>query len=327
MDIIATVPTHFTPEKIRSIVNAGATILRINGAHSTCDAVAEFIIELRELQGDHVRIMLDLPTNKIRTRNLDDSIAFDRGGRFSLHLPSLNYPVLHEIVRVGDVVTVNDGRNRLRIVRIGDSAIEFEAESRGILGNNRGLIFEREIHAQGFPLFLERDLELVEIINDLRVDLVGISYLRYPEEKMKARTLIRDSASLVFKIETRVAFKNYRELLEPGDKILIDRGDLAGEIGLIHIPQAQDRLIRFAHRANITVYCATQFLATMVASPVPQISEVCSLYEILKLGIDGLQLSEETALGEYPEAAVRWVRRIEELLAEEGDIPHVAYAG
>ena len=65
----------------------------------------------------------------------------------------------------------------------------------------------------------------------------------------------------------------------------------------------------------------------MVTSPIPQISEVCSLYEILKLGIDGLQLSEETALGKYPEAAVQWVRRIEELLAEEGNTPYVACAG
>lgn len=327
MDIIATITPHFTPDKVESILNAGATILRVNGAHSTADVIAEFVAELRDIWGDRIRIMVDLPTNKVRTKNLDDPIAFDQGERFSLHPLNLNYPKLHEIAQVGDVVTVNDGRNRLRIVRIDGSAIEFVAESRGVLGNNRGLIFEREIHAPGFPLFLERDLELVEIINDLRVDLVGISYLRYPEEKVQARKLIRDASSLVFKIETRVACKNYRGLLEPGDKILIDRGDLAGEIGLIHIPQAQARIIRYAHRSDVSVYCATQFLASMVASPVPLVSEVCSLYEILKVGIDGLQLSEETAFGKYPVAVVQWVRRLEELLAEEGDIPHVAYAG
>ncbi len=327
MDIIATITTHFTPDKIESIVNAGATILRINGAHSSVAAIAESIAELRQFQGDRVRIMVDLPTNKIRTKNLDDPIAFDQGERFSLQPLNLNYPKLHEIAQIGDVVTVNDGRNHLRVVEISNGVIEFEADSSGQLGNNRGLIFEREIHTPTFPWFFERDLELVEVINDVRVDLVGVSYLRYPEEKMQARNLIRDASSLVFKIETRVACENYRGLLEPGDKILIDRGDLAGEIGLIHIPQAQERIIRYAHRSNVSVYCATQFLTSMVASPIPQISEVCSLYEILKLGVDGLQLSEETALGEYPEAAVQWVRRIEQLLAEEGDIPHVAYAG
>ena len=176
-------------------------------------------------------------------------------------------------------------------------------------------------------MFFERDLELVEVINDVGVDLVGLSYLRYPEEKVQARKLIHDASSLVFKIETRVASENYRGLLEPGDKILIDRGDLAGEIGLIHIPKAQARIIRYAHRLDVSVYCATQFLTSMVASPVPLVSEVCSLYEILKVGIDGLQLSEETAFGKYPVAVVQWVRRLEELIAEEGDIPHVAYAG
>lgn len=327
MDIIATITTHFTPDKVESIVNAGATILRINGAHSSVAAIAEFIAELREFQGDRVRIMVDLPTNKIRTKNLDDPITFGQGERFSLHPLNLNYPKLHEIAQVGDVIIVNDGRTHLRVVGISNDVIEFEADGSGQLGNNCGLIFEREIHRPTFPLFFERDLELIEVINDFGVDLVGLSYLRYPEEKMQARNLIRDASSLVFKIETRVACENYRGLLEPGDKILIDRGDLAGEIGLIHIPQAQERIIRFAHRSNISVYCATQFLTSMVASPIPQISEVCSLFEILKLGVDGLQLSEETALGKYPEAAVQWVRRIEELLAEERDIPHVGYAG
>ena len=144
---------------------------------------------------------------------------------------------------------------------------------------------------------------------------------------MQARKLIRDASSLVFKIETRLAYENYRGLLEPGDKILIDRGDLAGEIGLIHVPQAQERIIRFAHRSNVSVYCATQFLTSMVASPIPQISEVCSLYEILKLGIDGIQLSEVTALGRYPDEAIRWVRRVEELLVEEGDIGRASFVG
>ena len=79
----------------------------------------------------------------------------------------------------------------------------------------------------------------------------------------------------------------------------------------------QDRLIRWAHRHRVEIYCATQFLSAMVDSPVPQISEVCALYNILKLGVTGLQLSEETAIGKHPVPAVEWIRKIENLVVSE----------
>ena len=319
MEIFGTLgPSLLTESKLSALVDAGVTILRINGAHSDGPTTARMIETVRGFIGERARVMVDLPTNKVRVANLSEPIVFGPGERFVIHGFQLNYPPLCQLVREGDEVIVNNGMNRLEVKRADASAIEFCADANGQLGNNRGLIFSRELHGAGFPYFFERDLELIEVINDLKVDLVGLSYVRYPEDKDEALRRVRDPRSLIYKIETRVAWENLEKLIGPGEKISIDRGDLAGEIGLLNIPHAQDRIIRFAHRNRAEVYVATQFLATMEHSPIPMVSEVTGLYEMIKLGVSGIQLSEETAVGKYHVEAVRWIRDIERLVDAEG---------
>jgi len=321
MDIIATIgPAGLAQDRIDALIQAGATIFRINGAHTPAPAAVQIITELRRLAGSRARIMMDLPTNKVRTANMTEPIVFEAGDSFQLHPFQLNYPELHRFARVGDEVVVNNGLNHMRISALRDGTIELRADAPGRLGNNRGLIFTREVHTPDFPYFFPADEELIEVINDLQLELVGLSFLRYPSDKEEALRRIRRRDSLVFKIETRVAFANYAQLIFPGERILLDRGDLAGEIGLIHIPQAQDRIIRFAHRHRVEIYLATQFLASMESFPVPHIAEVCALYDTIKLGISGIQLSEETAVGKYPAKAIEWIRRIEALVHEEGNL-------
>lgn len=321
MDIIATLgPSLLTQAKLDGLIDAGVTILRINGAHSDAGMVASAIEKVRGFVGERVRIMIDLPTNKVRVTNLPQPIVFGPEDTFVIHEFQLNYPALRRHVRVGDEAIVNNGMNRLVVTGVGDQSIEFKAEAPGQLGNNRGLIFSREIYTPEFPYFFQRDLDLIQVINDLNVELVGLSYVRHRGDKEEALRRVRDGRSLVYKIETRAAFEDFHRLIGPGEKILIDRGDLAGEIGLLHIPHAQDRIIRFAHRQRAEVYVATQFLATMEHAPIPQVSEVCGLYEVIKLGVSGIQLSEETAVGKFPMEAVRWIRDVERLVNEESHL-------
>jgi pyruvate kinase len=319
MEIFGTLgPALLTEPKLTALVDAGVTTLRINGAHSNGAVTARMIEEVRSLIGHRARIMVDLPTNKVRVTNLGDPIVFGPGESFVIHGDQLNYPPLCALVRSGDEVIVNNGMNRLEVVRAADNAIEFRADANGQLGNNRGLIFSRDLHTPDFPYFFDRDLELIEVINRLAVDLVGLSYVRYESDKEQALRQIANPESLIYKIETRSAWENLENLIHAGEKICIDRGDLAGEIGLLNIPHAQDRIIRFAHRHRVEVYVATQFLATMEHSPIPMVSEVTGLYEMIKLGVSGIQLSEETAVGKFPVEAVRWVRDVERLVEAEG---------
>jgi len=109
------------------------------------------------------------------------------------------------------------------------------------------------------------------------------------------------------KIETKAATDNLQEIVQCVDMILVDRGDLSTEVGMLALPALQESIITQAKRNNVEVYLATQFLYGMQHSPVPLIAEAMDLYKTLKEGIHGLQLSEETAIGSYPLKCVQYV--------------------
>jgi pyruvate kinase len=316
MDVIATVAAPLDERLIESLVHAGATIFRLNGAHLSGPSAAASIRDLRRIVGSAVRILLDLPTNKLRTGDLAAPVPFRAGDHVALRPDQVNFPRLYQYVQPGDEVVINDGRNHLSVVQVNDETIVLRAQNDGQLGRRRGLIFSRLIQDRSFPLLFAHDRDLLAVCRAEPVDLLGISYLRYPEHKAEIREAAPAGAQFLWKIETRQAMQHLSTLVEPGDALLIDRGDLAGEIGLIDVVEAQRMVFHLAHSRGCPVSVATQFLGSMMQHPVPSLSDVHSLYETIALGAAGIQLSEETAQGDHPVGCVEFVRQVERRVHE-----------
>jgi pyruvate kinase len=85
------------------------------------------------------------------------------------------------------------------------------------------------------------------------------------------------------------------------------------EIPIERVPATQKRLIRAANHAGRPVITATQMLVSMVSSPLPTRAEVTDVANAVLDGTDAVMLSEETAVGRDPAAAVAMMAR---LLAE-----------
>lgn len=81
--------------------------------------------------------------------------------------------------------------------------------------------------------------------------------------------------------------------------ILVDRGDLSTDIGIEKIPRFQKYIIEKAPYFDVKVFLETQVLKNMETRPIPTIGEIEALYEIIKSGVYGVQMSEETAVGRY----------------------------
>lgn len=81
--------------------------------------------------------------------------------------------------------------------------------------------------------------------------------------------------------------------------ILVDRGDLSTDIGIMNIPRYQKYIVGKAQYHDVKVFLATQVLKNMELRPIPTIGEIEALYEIYKSGVCGVQMSEETAVGKY----------------------------
>jgi pyruvate kinase len=239
---------------------------------------------------------------------LSKPIKVTKGKCFTLTYEQTNFGDFHEYIKPEDVVWASDSTLKFVVKESGKKEITFFSESNGLLENNKGL-HVRGIH-KDIPFLFQKDLDLLRLASTLRVDFVSLSFVRNKEDIISAKELTGHDIKIIAKIETRSAVDNIQEIFEEVEYINIDRGDLSTEIGLVKVAAYQKYIVEKALFYNKKVFLATQFLKNMISNPVPSISEVVDLYNTFKLGVFGIQLSEETAIGQYPAECLDIISRV-----------------
>lgn len=314
--IIATVGPallHTTPLKD---VHSDQNIYRINGAHGSIEDIEKYILEIRSQVRD-AKILMDLPGNKVRTTNFENGyIDIEKDKAFSISFNQTNYQEFFQHLKIGADVWANDSifRFSVKAIDVETTKITFLSHSTGRLLNNKGM-HVRGIHAN-IPFLFSKDKKLIDLANKYKLDFVGLSFVRNAKDIQVAKKLIKNS-EIISKVETLSAVNNLDEILEEVEYILIDRGDLSTEIGLEKVPAYQKFIIDKALFYNKKVFLATQFLKSMEHNPLPTIAETIDLYNTLKSGIYGIQMSEETAVGKYPKECLEVINNLSKEIKTE----------
>ena len=209
-------------------------------------------------------------------------------------------------MKKGDIILANDSIFSFEVVEMNKSSIKLLSHSDGLLFSNKGL------HVRGIykdiAFVSERDRELIDIARLSRVEYLSLSFVHKAEDIRSIRDMIKKADThIIAKIETLSAVKNLNDIFQEVESVLIDRGDLSTEVGILKLAAVQERVVESAKKAKKDIYLATQFLKNMDAKPVPLISEIIDLCKTVKSGIRGIQLSEETAVGKYPVECVKMV--------------------
>lgn len=290
-------------------------IYRINGAHGSIESIEEYIMEIRRQIPD-ADILMDLPGNKVRTKDLPDGgITLEKGKCFEIPSYCFNYQEFYKHLKSGMIAWANDSIFEFEVVSADADKIVFMSKSEGVLINNKG-VHIRGIHDQ-IPFLFEKDRQLIELANKWALSFVGLSFVRKPEDVKEVRVLISGKTDLITKIETLDAVNNINDILPLTNYILVDRGDLSTDVGVEKIPRFQKHIIEKALFFDVKIFLATQVLKGMETKPIPTIAEVEALYSIYKSGVYGVQMSEETAVGKYVVNCVKVLREmIDEVLAE-----------
>jgi len=312
-EIIATINTKDVDKgKLRRFAKEGATIFRINSAFEGADSIQSKVKAIRRAIGDSAKILIDLPGYKVRALYLDREINFKKGLSFALNKEHLNYPHVFDLIEEGALIRANNGFNIFTVTEKKGERIVCAPDSDGVLGVGKGL------HVHGVPYratpnsLSNFDRRLIEAIKRCKVDYVGLSFVHDVEDiKYVERRLGCPGIKCIPKIESResVSYENLCRILRYSKIAILDRGDLAGEIGLESIWKAQRQVIDLSKLLNCKIILATQVLSCMVNNPIPTIAEIDSLYNLLSLGIDGVQLSEEISVGRYPAECLSVVSR------------------
>lgn len=325
--IICTIgPSSSSPEIIKSMIQEGMNVARLNFSHGTHEQHAEKITMIRDVAeslGKPVAILQDLCGPKIRIGLVKEpGIRLESGSTLVLTTDSMtgengkvsvSYKQLPKDVKSGDIILLADGMMELAVREIRGNDIFCTVITGGVLTSNKGINLPSGTIST--PSLTEKDRADLEFGLKHDIDFVALSFVRRASDIHEARQIIESAGKdvpIIAKIEKHEAIESIDSILEACDGVMVARGDLGVEIPLENVPVIQKEVVKKANMLGKPVIIATQMLRSMVDSPRPTRAEATDVANAVLDGADAVMLSEETASGQYPVKAIQYMTKIAE---------------
>jgi len=326
--VVATIgPVTESQPMLEKLLKAGMNVIRMNFSHGDFAEHQGKVDNGRAASkktGIPVAFLQDLGGPKIRIgtffNDADRRINLKKGQKFTLtarkvegteEIASVTYKKLPKEVKVGEMILIDDGKKRLKIVDIKGQDIICKVL---VGGNTKG---RRGVNLPNTDLSISaltpKDLKDLEFGLKNDVDFFALSFVRRSADIKKLRSILNKAGSraqIIAKVETPQAVENIDEIIELSDGIMVARGDLAIEVPAQEVPLIQKMIIQKCNQVGKPVITATQMLESMISSPVPTRAEVSDIANAIIDGTDAIMLSEETTLGEYPVEAVTMMSNV-----------------
>lgn len=333
--IVATIgPSSSDEAVLRTLIEAGLDVARLNFSHGTHEDHAAVIARIRKLSkelGKPVSILQDLQGPKLRVGNLppdgvplmagqnivltsaeqmDGSVGASNG---KLVIP-MDVPDLVNSLSPGNRILMDDGHMELQVTAVRPDAVEARVVLGGVLKSHKG------VNMPGanikIPGFTEKDREDLKFGLQQGVDYVAISFVHTAEDVETVREAIKAIAPdkshtpIIAKLERPEAIDNLDEILDAAYGVMVARGDLGVETSPSAVPIIQKKIIEEANLKTRLVITATQMLDSMIHNPRPTRAEASDVANAVFDGTDAVMLSGETASGDYPVESVTTMNAI-----------------
>ncbi len=334
--IVATLDPKVDEARLRSMIDAGISVARLNPAHGTIEELKATIKRVRKAAkdaGKEVLVQVDLPGPKIRLgkfanpSNLEfNDIWLKEGDTVTLttadvlgtpKLLPVDFPSLAKDVKVGHRIFLNDGNVQLEVVAAqvkpdGTGVVEAKVRQGGKVWDRKGINLPDSSLSTG--AVTAQDVAILDaLLPDL--DLVAVSFVGSAEDVLTARNEMAQRGRVVpviAKIERREALENLRAIATVSDALMVARGDLGVEIGYEGVPAAERRINEIGNVLGKPTMVATEVLMSMVDNPTrPSRGDVEGLYSaVAEQGADSIMLAKETSFSKHPAQVIGAATRI-----------------
>ncbi|MHB8626175.1 MAG: pyruvate kinase [Aggregatilineales bacterium] len=329
--IVCTIgPSSSDEDTLRAMIRAGMDVARINFSHGddqTHIANIERIRRIAQEEDAVVAILCDLQGPKIRLGKLaQEPVLLKRGDKLTLttrevdgtnNVFPLPNPEFVRDVKAGNRLLLDDGQLEFRVVSKQNEDLLCEVVVGGPLSSRKG-VSAPESHLT-FSALTDKDRHDTETALKVKADYLAMSFVRSGDDMRELRWLCRHlggDIALISKIEKRDAIENFDDVLAASDGVMVARGDLGVETPAEEVPIHQKEIIRRCNMARKPVITATQMLQSMVSNPRPTRAEASDVANAIFDGSDAVMLSNETASGQYPVAAVETMATIAHIAEE-----------
>ncbi|MDX9719218.1 MAG: pyruvate kinase [Myxococcota bacterium] len=323
--IIATLgPASWDKENILRLARAGVDTFRLNFSHGSYELHQKTLDGVRQAEqelSEPLAVLADLCGPKIRVGEIPNApVELIEGN--SLHIQaepiagnasrlSTTLPAIISSVDVGEHLLLDDGKLDIEVVEVAEKEIRCVVRRGGLLNPRKGINLPQTLLK--VSALTDKDRADARWIATRPIDYVALSFVQRPEDVLELRALLTAEGSkqhIIAKIEKPQAVANIDAILEVTDGIMVARGDLGVEMDLPSVPVTQKRLVLKAAEAGKPCIVATQMLESMTQCAVPTRAEVSDVANAVLDHTDAVMLSGETAVGQFPEEAVRMMDRI-----------------
>ena len=327
--IIATYgPSIETYTTLKALALSGMNCIRINTAHASQESLEKIVSMRNSIEsetGKIVSIMVDLKGEELRILTKNGDIAIINGKEYQISDKTfrswdiaINLEKSIEVIRPGDLLVAMDGRIKFEVNEVKDGVLTTVALTSGTLKNMGRL----NIPGRYVPLasVTEKDKEFLELAIKNQIEFCAMSFVQSARQINDLHDIIMEmkgNMKIIAKIETKRALDNIKEIVAVSDLIMVARGDLGVEVPLSEVSMAQKEIIMAAHKNGVPTIVATQILESMISSESPTRAEVSDITNAILDNADALMLSEETAVGKFPNQAVQTLSTIAEYVEKK----------
>ncbi|MBU0649034.1 pyruvate kinase [Patescibacteria group bacterium] len=331
--IVCTIgPSSAKTDVLRQMIGAGMNVARLNFSHGTyaehrncykniraaAKALDEPVAIIADLQGPKIRVGV-LPARGVKLKPGEEIVLSTARDKYKDEIIPVTYKMMHRDVKQGDIILLDDGLIELKVSRVKGGDIHAKVAVGGILTSHKGINLPTTVLS--VPAITKKDKKDLKFAVSLGVDFVALSFVKSANDIYDLRYIIKavekkykkknpDPIKIIAKIEKHEAIKNFKEILEATDGIMVARGDLGIEIPAEDVPLAQKNIIEKCLEAAKPVIVATQMLESMTKKPRPTRAEVSDVANAIIDHTDAVMLSAETASGKYPVKTVETMSKI-----------------
>ena len=314
-------------DALRSLLDAGMDVARLNFSHGSHEEHARRIEAVRRLRaetGIPCAIMLDTKGPEIRTGTLAGGVPLPLSAGQSIVLTTdsradgsygrvfQSCPALAGSLSLGARLLLDDGLIELTVERFDGDDVECRVLNDGALGQRKSI----NVPGVQLPLPAVTEQDRSDLLFGIGqgVDAVAASFVRDGAGVREIKRFLAENGgagiAVIAKIEAAGALDNIRDIVREADGIMVARGDLGVEVPAYRVPYLQKEIIRLCNRESKPVITATQMLDSMIRNPRPTRAEVADVANAIYDGTDCVMLSGETASGAHPIEATRTMARI-----------------
>ena len=319
--IVATVGNVSSgPDELRALWDAGVNVFRLNFSHGSQPEQGKRIDAIRAMEeqtGTPTCILVDLQGPKFRVGKVNDAVVIVAGRQIVFDMKpetgtaarvGLPHPEIFRSMYPGARLLMDDGKLVFKVLQISDVSFTAEVLVGGPLKSNKGVNLP-DIVLDTNPL-TKKDLDDLNFALGKGIDWVALSFVQRASDVVAARTITGRKVGIMAKIEKPAALDDLDNIIDAVDGVMVARGDLGVELPPEQVPGWQKTIISKCRLIGKPVVVATQMLESMIDSPAPTRAEASDVAGAVFDGADAVMLSAETAAGQYPIEAVRFMSRI-----------------